>query len=57
VNAYDVKASIGVIAGKTVRSMPERLECEVVQKERCVNPLAFTFYLPFYKHGQDEQQT
>ena len=36
VNAYEVKAGIGVIAGKTVWSMPERLECEVVQKERYV---------------------
>jgi len=27
VNAYKVKASIGVIAGKTVWSMPERLAC------------------------------
>jgi len=32
VNAYEVKAGIGVIAGKTVWSMPERLE--VLQKER-----------------------
>jgi len=29
VNVYEVKAGIGVIAGKTVWSMPERLECEV----------------------------
>jgi len=29
VNAYEVKACIVVIAGKTVRSMPERLVCEV----------------------------
>ena len=27
VNAYEVKAGIGVIAGKTVRSMHERLAC------------------------------
>jgi len=27
VNAYEVKAGIGVIAGKTVGSMPEHLEC------------------------------
>ena len=32
VNAYEVEASIGVIAGNTVLSMPERLECEVLQK-------------------------
>jgi len=31
VNAYEVKAGIGVIAGKTVWSVPERLECEVLQ--------------------------
>ena len=29
VNAYEVEAGIGVIAGNTVWSMPERLECEV----------------------------
>jgi len=34
VNAYEVKASIGVIAGNTVWSIPERLECEVLQKAR-----------------------
>jgi len=27
VNAYEVKAGIGVTAGKTVLSMPERLAC------------------------------
>ena len=32
VKAYEVKADIGVIAGKTVSSVPERLECEVLQK-------------------------
>ena len=32
VNAYEVEAGIGVIAGNTVWSMPERLECEVLQK-------------------------
>jgi len=32
VNAYEVEAGIGVIAGNTVRSMPERLECEALQK-------------------------
>jgi len=32
VNAYEVEAEagIGVIAGNTVWSMPERLECEVL---------------------------
>ena len=39
VNAYEVEAGIGVIAGNTVWSMPERLECEVLQK----NTLTFTF--------------
>ena len=29
-NVYEVKAGIGVIAGKTVWSMPERLECELL---------------------------
>ena len=32
VNAYEVEAGIGVIAGNTVWSMPERLESEVLQK-------------------------
>ena len=43
VNAYEVEAGIGVIAGNTVWSMPERLECEVLQKARYVNTLTFTF--------------
>jgi len=34
VNAYEVEAGIGVIAGNTVWSMPERLKCEVLQKAR-----------------------
>ena len=45
VNAYEVEAGIGVIAGKTVWSMPERLECEVLQKARYINTLTFTFTL------------
>jgi len=28
VNAYEVKAGIGVIAGKSARSIHERLECD-----------------------------
>jgi len=43
VNAYDVEAGIGVIAGNTAWSMPERLECEVLQKARYINTLTFTF--------------
>ena len=39
VNAYEVKVGIGVIAGNTVWSMPERLECEVLQKVRYINTL------------------
>ena len=45
VNAYEVKAGIGVIAGNTVWSMPERLECEVLQKARYINTLTFTFFI------------
>jgi len=41
VNAYEVKAGIGVIAGNTVWSLPERLECEVLQKVRYINILTF----------------
>ena len=43
VNAYEVEAGNGVIAGNTVWSMPERLECEVIQKARYINTLTFTF--------------
>jgi len=43
VNAYEIKAGIGVIAGNNVWSMPERLECEVLQKARYINTLT---YLP-----------
>ena len=43
VNAYEVEAGIGVIAGNTVWSMPERLQCEVLQKVRYINTLTFTF--------------
>ena len=43
VNAYEVKAGIGVIAGNTVWSMPECLECELLQKVRYINTLTFTF--------------
>ena len=42
-NTYEVKAGIGVIAGNTVWSMPERLECEVLQKARNIKTLTFTF--------------
>ena len=44
-NAYEVEAGIGVIAGNTVWSMPERLECEVLQKARYINTLTFTLPL------------
>ena len=37
VNAYEVEAGIGVTASNTVWSMPERLECEVLQKVRYIN--------------------
>jgi len=42
VNAYEVEAGIGVIAGKTVWSMPERLR--VLQKWAL-----YTFTYPFNK--------
>ena len=48
VNAYEVKAGIGVVAGKTVWSMPEHLECEVLQKERYINPLIFRPTTPLF---------
>ena len=45
VNAYEVEAGIGVIPGNTVWSMPERLECEVLQKAHYINKYT---YLPTY---------
>jgi len=45
VNAYEVEAGIGVIAGNTVWSMPEHLECEVLQKARYINTLTLYLYL------------
>ena len=45
VNAYEVKAGTGVIADKTVWSMPEPLAC-TIQNERYIN--TFTFY-PWYE--------
>jgi len=30
-----------------VRTIPEFLECEVLQQEHCINPLTFTFTLCF----------
>jgi len=52
VNAYEVEAGIGVIAGNTVWSMPERLECEVLQKARYINTLTFTLLsiFPRWEH-------
>ena len=44
VKVYEVKAGISVIAGETVRSMRECLECEVLQKEHYTNTLTFTIY-------------
>ena len=49
VNAYEVEAEIGVIAGNTVwSSMPERLECEVLQKARYINTLTITVTMGHY---------
>ena len=48
VNAYEVEAGIGVI----VWSMPERLECEVLQKARYINTLTFTFTFIRYRRKQ-----
>jgi len=51
VNVYEVEAGIGVIAGNTVWSMPERLECEVLQKARYINRLTFTYLYLFTFHS------
>ena len=50
-NAYEVEAGIGVIAGNTVWSMPERLECEVLQKACYINTLTFTFTFEVIENG------
>ena len=45
-NAYEVKAGIGIIVGKSVWSIPERLQCEVLQKalyKSTKTLLSFTF--------------
>jgi len=55
VNAYEVEACIGVIAGNTVWSMPERLKCEVLQKARYINTLIpLPFYFLLFANNSDE---
>ena len=54
-NTYEVEAGIGVIAGNTVWSMPERLECEVLRKVRYINTLTFTF--TFYRNTQTHKDS
>ena len=49
VNAYEVEAGIGVIAGNTVWSMPERLECEVLYK------YTYLYFLPFSKSALQQR--
>jgi len=49
VSAYEVEASIGVIAGNTVWAMPERLECEVAYYKK--SALYKYTYLPTYLPG------
>jgi len=53
VNAYEVKAGIGVIAGNTVWSVPERLECEVLQKARYINTLTLPLYMSILCWGDE----
>ena len=50
-NAYEVKAGIGVIAGNTVSSMPERLRD--LTARRYINPLYF-LPLPFAPAALDK---
>jgi len=49
VNAYEVEAGIGVIA---VWSMPECLECKVLQKAHYISTLTFTF--TFYLQSDND---
>jgi len=44
VNAYELKAGIGVIAGNTVWFMPEHLKSEVLHKVRYINTLTFELF-------------
>ena len=46
VNAYEVKAGIGVIAGKTVWSMPERLACTT---KWVLHKYTYLYFWPLYK--------
>jgi len=39
VTAYEVEAGTVYFAGNTVWSVPERLECEILQKVRYINTL------------------
>ena len=54
VNAYEVKAGIGVIAGKTVWSMPERLECDVPRyyKKSCLYKYTYLYLFTYIKQQQ-----
>ena len=42
---YEMKAGISVIAGNAVWSVPERLECEVLQEVRYINTLTYLLLL------------
>jgi len=53
VNAYEVKAGIGVIAGKTVWSMPERLACTT----KISATLTFTFHLWVFNYWQWDNES
>ena len=65
-NAYELKAGIGVIAGKYVWSLPERLACTIkticnlpftffLQRQQCLQPI----HVPFFRslHHQDRNTT
>jgi len=45
VNAYDVKAGIGVIAGNTVWSMPERFESDRGTYIKCAVQIHFLYFV------------
>ena len=42
-NAYEIKAGIGVIAGKTVWSMPEHLECQVLPYNKALYKYTYLY--------------
>ena len=56
-NAYEVKSGIGVITGKTMCSIPERFESEILQKERYVNSLTYSIFVRKWTRSSSGEST